>query len=244
MSEEEVIEAAIGAEIALVPGDTPVAVLSPSYETFDFSAEVEKAKQLSEQWVIEIPVVGRLLDSLAKHTDTTFFVVTEMPGKVFATNAELQAGRSQVLIKDGVIGIAAASAPTPASAADEPTVQKVFKTEEERFVLGVVLAPETTDSQGDIYSADEVRKAAHDYMENAGALGKQHREIVTGKLKILESYLAPADFTVEDETIAKGTWLMGIRVIDEDLWEGIKKGDFTGFSIGGQAYRTPTTPAS
>jgi hypothetical protein len=32
---------------------------------------------------------------------------------------------------------------------------------------------------------------------------------------------------------------MGIRVVDDDLWGGIKKGDFTGFSIGGQAYRRP-----
>lgn len=241
MEEPEVI-AAVVAEIALVPGDTPVAVLSPELIGFDFAAEVEKAAQVSKQWVIEIPVVGQLLDDLAKHVDAQFFVVPELPGKVFATNAPLQPARSQVFIKDGQIGIAASAVEAPDTTTVEPTVQKVFKTEEERYVLGVVLAPETTDSQGDIYSADEVRKAAHDYMENAGALGKQHREIVTGKLKILESYLAPADFTVDEETIVKGTWIMGIRVIDNDLWDGIKKGDFTGFSIGGQAYRTPVTP--
>lgn len=241
MQEPEDI-AAVVAEIALVPGETPVAILSPELVGFDFAAEVAKVAQVSKQWVIEIPVVGQLLDTLAKHVDAAFFVVPELPGKVFATNAPLQPARSQVLIKDGVIGMLAPPTEEPDTTVVEPTVQKVFKTAEERYVLGVVLAPETTDSQGDIYSADEVRKAAHDFMENAGALGKQHREIVTGKLKILESYLAPADFTVDDETISKGTWLMGIRVIDDDLWDGVKKGEFTGFSIGGQAYRTPVSP--
>jgi hypothetical protein len=101
------------------------------------------------------------------------------------------------------------------------------------------LIPEITDSQGDIYSHEEVRKAAHEYMENAGNLGKQHGEIVTGKLKILESYVSPADFTQDEESVAKGTWIMGIRVVDDDLWSDVKKGTFTGFSIGGAAHRSP-----
>lgn len=121
----------------------------------------------------------------------------------------------------------------------EKRFSKVLKTAEERYVLGVVLVPETKDSQGDIYSHAEVRKAAHAYMETAGNLGKQHSELVTGKLKILENYIAPVDFEQDGEAVAKGTWLLGIRVVDDALWSDVKKGDFTGFSIGGDAYRSP-----
>ena len=42
---------------------------------------------------------------------------------------------------------------------------------DERYVLGVVLEPEVVDAQGDIYSADEIRQAAHRFMEEFGGAG-------------------------------------------------------------------------
>lgn len=110
---------------------------------------------------------------------------------------------------------------------------------EERFVFGVVLEPDVVDSQSDTYSAAEVRKAAHRFMEEHAQLGQQHSAIVTGKLKILESYVAPVDFAVGTETVKAGTWLLAIRVVDDGLWTAVKAGSFTGFSIGGTAIRQP-----
>jgi len=110
---------------------------------------------------------------------------------------------------------------------------------EERFVFGIVLEPDVVDSQLDTYSAEEVRKTAHRFMEHHAQLGKQHTEIVTGKLKVLESYIAPVDFTIGTEVVKAGTWLLAIRVVDDDLWELTKSGGFTGFSIGGSAIRQP-----
>ncbi|MCA9610234.1 MAG: DNA adenine methylase, partial [Myxococcales bacterium] len=57
---------------------------------------------------------------------------------------------------------------------------------DERYVLGVVLEPETVDAQGDVYSADEVRKAAHRFMEEYQGLGLQHELRVNDQVKILE----------------------------------------------------------
>lgn len=120
--------------------------------------------------------------------------------------------------------------------ADDTTV-------EERFVFGVVLEPDVVDSQNDTYSAEEVRKAAHRFMEAHAQLGQQHTTIVTGKLKILESYVAPVEFKVGEEVIKAGTWMLAIRVVDDGLWSMVKAGSFTGFSIGGTAIRQPdTTP--
>jgi DNA adenine methylase len=89
-----------------------------------------------------------------------------------------------------------------------------------------------------------VRKAAHRYMENFGALGTQHTDIVTGKLKILESYVAPVAFSVGEQKVKKGTWLLGIRAVDDGLWTAIKSGEYTGLSIGGSALRAPESGAS
>ena len=41
----------------------------------------------------------------------------------------------------------------------------LLKTAEERYVLGIVLEPETVDAQKDIYAAAEVREAAHRFMQ-------------------------------------------------------------------------------
>lgn len=110
---------------------------------------------------------------------------------------------------------------------------------DERFVLGIVLEPEVVDAQGDIYSVEEIRAAAHRFMEDFGGLGLMHRLRVNGQVKVLESFLAPTDFTVGDLEIRKGTWLLAVRVLSDELWERVKSGDLTGFSIGGSARRVP-----
>lgn len=109
--------------------------------------------------------------------------------------------------------------------------------EEERFVLGVVLEPNTEDSQGDIYDEEEVRKAAHWYMEHGRKVGLQHRKDVSDKITVIESYIMPTDTEVGGQMIKKGTWMMAVRVNDDDIWEAVKSGDLTGFSIGGSALR-------
>lgn len=110
---------------------------------------------------------------------------------------------------------------------------------DERYVLGIVLEPEVVDAQGDIYSAEEIRYAAHRFMEEFGGLGLMHRLRVNGDVKVLESYLAPTDFAIGDLTVRKGTWMFAVRVLSDELWERVKSGDLTGFSIGGSARRVP-----
>ena len=133
---------------------------------------------------------------------------------------------------------------------------------DERFVLGIVLEPEVVDAQGDIYSEPEVRQAAHRFMEDFGGLGLMHRLRVNGQVKVLESFLAPVDFVLSNQavsgqpkeetlephspqlkadapTVRRGTWLLAVRILDDDLWKQVKDGTLSGFSIGGSARRVP-----
>ncbi len=116
--------------------------------------------------------------------------------------------------------------------------------DDERFVLGVVLEPEVVDAQGDIYSPEEVRQAAHRFMEEFGGLGLMHRFRVNDQVKVLESYLAPADFAIGEVRVRKGTWLLAVRILADELWEQVKDGRLTGFSIGGSARRVPEGEAA
>ena len=135
----------------------------------------------------------------------------------------------------------------PATEADTLTktipLIKGVDPDDERYVLGVVLAPEQVDAQGDIYSAEEIRHSAHRFMEEFGGLGVMHRLRVNEQVKVLESFLAPCDFAIGDTTIAKGTWLLAVRILSDELWEQIKDGQLTGFSIGGSARRVPEPQA-
>jgi len=113
---------------------------------------------------------------------------------------------------------------------------------DEQYVFGVVLVPDETDSQGDTYNEQTVRDAAHNFLAeyNVGTgLGLQHKKRIDRLAKLVESYLAPVDMVVEGVSIKRGTWCMAWRVLDADLWRAIKSGEFTGFSIGGDAIRRP-----
>ena len=122
-------------------------------------------------------------------------------------------------------------------------IAKASADDDEHYVLGIVLEPDVVDAQKDIYSADEVRDAAHKYMAEFQNRGLMHKEIVNGKVDLLESYLAPADFTIGDQHVKKGTWVMAVRVKDAKLWNECKTGGLTGFSIGGSANRKPDPKA-
>jgi site-specific DNA-adenine methylase len=125
----------------------------------------------------------------------------------------------------------------------ELKIAKASANDDEHYVLGIVLEPDVVDAQQDIYSANEVRDAAHKYMAEFQNRGLMHKEIVNGKVDLLESYLAPADFTIGDQHVKKGTWVMAVRVKDAKLWGECKSGGLTGFSIGGSANRKPDPKA-
>jgi len=127
---------------------------------------------------------------------------------------------------------------------EEPTFAPIdvkivkIESEEERTVFGIVLEPEEIDSQKDVYSEDEVRKTAYQFLERYQQFGLMHQQIVSTILP-LESYLAPVEFKSGEQTIKKGTWLLRTRILDDAIWKKIKKGELTGYSIGGSAVRTP-----
>ncbi len=117
---------------------------------------------------------------------------------------------------------------------------RIQKTAEERFVLGIVLEPtkemNQPDTQNDVYSAEEIAKASDIFMSDYQQIGIQHKTM-TDKVKILRNWITLEDSTIGGQPVAKGTWLLGVRVLDDALWEKVKAGEVTAFSIGGKAQR-------
>jgi len=129
---------------------------------------------------------------------------------------------------------------------DEDEVSKVMKSyrvpiiktaRDQQIVYGVVSEPGVEDLQGDILSESEIRKACHKFMQTSQRIGKEHSGVA--KASIIESYIAPTDFKCNGQPVRKGSWIMAVKVHDKGLWQAVKKGEITGFSIAGTGSRTP-----
>jgi hypothetical protein len=125
---------------------------------------------------------------------------------------------------------------------------KILKIAEptKRLVTGLILEPETPDAQGDIYSEDEVEEAAFDYMSNyrdGSTLGEMHKKTIKNirDIETVESWIQRESAVIAGTPIKKGSWMMTVRVNQDDAWEKVKKGEYNGFSIGGKAKAEPLT---
>jgi rubrerythrin len=108
-----------------------------------------------------------------------------------------------------------------------------------RWVTGVVLEPNTVDLQGDVISAEDIRKAMEGYMLKSQAVGRQHKEVA--KAAVVECYLAPCDFMLDGrELVRKGSWVLSTKIFDEGIWKDVQSGAITGYSIGGSGVRSNT----
>lgn len=129
--------------------------------------------------------------------------------------------------------------------AAEPVFKKEVKLfinksdEEQKLVYGVVYEPgnaddtSTHDTHGDFMSAESIEKAAHGFMKEARNIDKEH-DFEAGVGEVVESYIAPTDFTLGEQEVKKGAWVLVTKASDE-VWEAIKKGEYTGYSLAGTA---------
>lgn len=110
--------------------------------------------------------------------------------------------------------------------------QKIVKATNEKLkqVLYVVMAPDEVDLHGDITSAEEVRKACQNFNKSTAKANLFHL-IETDTFSVIESYIAPTDFTLGTKLVKCGTWLANLQVYSDDVWELIESGDINGVSI-------------
>jgi hypothetical protein len=118
------------------------------------------------------------------------------------------------------------------------TTQKVQITkavnEELKQATFLVLAPDEVDLQGDTYSADEVRKACHNFNQHCMTANLLHL-VETDTFDIVESYISPVDMILNDVVIKAGSWMSVLQIYSDEIWSEIKDGNLTGVSIGATA---------
>ena len=101
----------------------------------------------------------------------------------------------------------------------------------------------------------EIERAAHSYMvklafrddpeflSNLGLNAKSERGFMhtefSRKVAVVETFVSPVAFELNGRMVTKGTWVMTMKVFDDEAWALIKSGKITGFSIGGRAKSKP-----
>lgn len=128
---------------------------------------------------------------------------------------------------------------------DLPSSHRVVKAADWQAVYCVVAEPGALEDAGlhgdqavpDRWaSEDEIRKAAHRFMKRGGLVNLMHRSLEPfGRL--VENAIALDDFTVDGETIRKGSWYIAFEP-NEQTKTAIEEGTFGGVSLQGTGTRT------
>ena len=103
-----------------------------------------------------------------------------------------------------------------------------------QIVYGEVYAPGFPDSQGDYMTRETIREMAFEFMRKGlgGNIDVQHSQEQSGAY-VVESFIARDD----DSVFIPGSWVIGVKVPDPELWAQIKSGELNGFSLDGKAMR-------
>ena len=106
-----------------------------------------------------------------------------------------------------------------------------------KLVYGIVYEPEVKDTDGDYASAEEIEKAAHDFLPRA-ATNVEHEDN-SPDVEIVESYIAPVDLTIPGsdggDVVKKGSWVLVSKINDTDVLDALANGELTGYSLEGTA---------
>jgi Putative phage serine protease XkdF len=110
-----------------------------------------------------------------------------------------------------------------------------------QIVYAPALVPGEISIKGHTIGPEEIEYSAHRYMTQGCLVKGEHG----GKIDahVVESFIAPQDIHFDGEntpygaqTVPKGSWLVGIKVNDPSEWDKVMKGQYTGFSTGGDSY--------
>lgn len=112
----------------------------------------------------------------------------------------------------------------------------VKKNAAKQIAYAPVLIPGEKDSDGEEVTAEKIEEVAHDFLLNHRYMDEQHR-LGPAISSPVESYILPEPIAVNiagtDEKLPAGTWIMGAKFPDPDVWSRVASGELEGFSITG-----------
>lgn len=105
-----------------------------------------------------------------------------------------------------------------------------------RIIYCEVYAPNIPDSGGDFATAEEIEKAAHNFLRlgRTDQVDLQHDNELFKDSTIVESFIARDD----DSIFIPGAWVVGIHIPSDEGWAMVEAGEINGVSMEALAMAT------
>lgn len=118
-------------------------------------------------------------------------------------------------------------------------LKTIIKSESDRLVYGEVAVPYRLDSAGEFMRPEEIRKAAHWFMENSRTdMVDSEHDNVPRNVRIVESYIAKEG---DPDGFIPGSWVAGGQVNDDGTWKQVQRGELNGWSLDGMGHKRQVT---
>ena len=123
---------------------------------------------------------------------------------------------------------------------------KLSLNEEKKELLGVALIPDMPiyrrDKQGEYYitfSAESIRKIAIDFYKklNVNMADVEHNHNIENGITYFQSMIIDKEQGICPKAfkdLPNGTWIVGCKIDNTDVWNAVKSGEVKGFSIDGK----------
>lgn len=94
--------------------------------------------------------------------------------------------------------------------------------------MAEVLVPDVANVFGDYWTREGIKEAAYLFMMRGFGIDISHSNIdVSGeKTCVVESFIVRAN----DPDFIEGAWVVGMKILDDDLWAAVLSGDINGYS--------------
>lgn len=96
------------------------------------------------------------------------------------------------------------------------------------------------DWQQDAIDTEDLEKAAYEYVAEFGTAGEMHQRGGVGR--VIESIVFTKEkadaLGIPQDLLPQGWWI-GFKIEDNEVWQKIKSGEYSMFSIEGKAIREP-----
>ncbi len=107
----------------------------------------------------------------------------------------------------------------------------------ERVILAELLIPDTPNCYGDIYTKEAIREFMYQFAAQGYGLDINHDNVdVQGAgMVVVESFIARPG----DPNFIEGSWVIGLKILDDDIWEAVLSGELNGYSFEASCLMTP-----
>lgn len=103
-----------------------------------------------------------------------------------------------------------------------------------QIVFGEVYVPGILDSQGEFMTAEQIEKMAYEFLRKSqlDAIDTNH-DLVDNGSYVVESFIARPG----DPDFIAGSWVVGTKITDSELWKQVENGELNGYSMYGTSAR-------